>query len=204
MDAFYSFYVFINTMAALKNRVSLSIFTNYFQGLQWTRKHLQDLLVWWEHRHDSNVLFLFYDDLREDHLGCVRRIARFMGPDCTEEVVARVVHATTHAEMVRHHSKFDMHSIAIANARALGDEPPREFCGGVRRDGGKSGDGAMLPREVQQGILNEWTEIVTSRLGFKSLADMREAWRAELSCSKPCQTVTVHRACLVSQIKALP
>ena len=183
MDAFYSYYVFINTMAVLKNRVSLSVFADYFQRLQWTRKHFEDLLVWWEHRNDSNVLFLFYDDLKENHVGCVRRIAKFMGSDCGEAVIASVVHATTHAEMVRHHSKFDMHSIVIANARALGDEPPSELCGGVRKDGGKSGDGTMLPQEVQQSIVNEWREIVTSKLGFQSLASMREAWRIELLSS---------------------
>ena len=53
------------------------------------------------------MLLLFYDDLKEDHIECVRRIAKFMGVDCDEETIARVVHTTTHAEMVKHHSKFD-------------------------------------------------------------------------------------------------
>ena len=195
-DALYSFYVFINTMAALNDRVSLPIFADYFQKLQWTRKHFQDLLVWWEHRHDPDVLLLFYEDLRENHAGSARRIARFMGSDCGEDVIARIVHTTTHSEMVRHHSKFDMHSIAIANAKALGDEPPREFCGGVRKNGGKSGDGVrLLPSEVRQGIVSEWREIVTSKLGFRRLDDMREAWRVELSNAQPpCRAQSVYRA----------
>ena len=72
---------------------------------------LNGLLVWWEHRHDDDVLFLFFDDLKEDHAGCVRRIAKFTGIDCDEALLARVVHTTTHAEMVQHHSKFDSHNL---------------------------------------------------------------------------------------------
>lgn len=188
MDALYSFYIFINTMAALNDRVSLHVFAQYFQTLQWTRKHLQDLVVWWEHRNDSNVLLLFYEDLREDHHGCVRRVAQFMGMDCAKDAIDSVVRATTHAEMVRQHSKFDMHSLTIANAKALGEELPREFCGGVRKNGGKSGDGAKLPAEVKQAILNEWREIVTAKLGFRNLDDMRQALHEELTNSRqPCE-----------------
>ena len=41
---------------------------------------LKDLLVWREHLHDDNLLMLFFDDLnKEDHEGCVCRIAMFIG-----------------------------------------------------------------------------------------------------------------------------
>ena len=38
----------------------------------------------------------------------MRRIAKFMGVDCSEEVIARVVHTTSHSEMSRHASKFEL------------------------------------------------------------------------------------------------
>ena len=140
---------------------------------------LNELLVWWEHRNDDDVLFLFFDDLKEDHAGCVSRIAKFIGIDCDEALLARVVHTTTHAEMVRHHSKFDTHHLAIMQAKKLGEEPPSEFSGRVRKDGGKSGDGQKLPPEVRQYIKEKWQEIVTAKLGFHNLKEMREAWRKE-------------------------
>ena len=140
---------------------------------------LNGLLVWWEHRHDDDVLFLFFDDLREDHAGCVRQIAKSTGIDCDEALLARVVHTTTHAEMVRHHSKFDAHNLAMMLAKKFGEEPPTEFSGRVRKDGGKSGDGQKLPPEVRQYIKEKWKEIVTAKLGFQNLKEMREAWHKE-------------------------
>ena len=140
---------------------------------------LNELLVWWEHRNDDDVLFLFFDDLKEDHAGCVSHIAKFIGIDCDEALLARVVHTTTHAEMVRHHSKFDSHHFAIMQAKKLGEEPPTEFGGRVRTDGGKSGDGQKLPPEVRQYIKRKWQEIVTAKLGFHNLKEMREAWHKE-------------------------
>ena len=88
----------VNSMLLLKGRVSLAVhvFTEFCtKKLQWTASNLRDILVWWEHRHDKDVLLLFYDDLKEDHTGCVRRIAKFMGVDCDDETIARVVHTTT-------------------------------------------------------------------------------------------------------------
>ena len=181
-DALLSYYHFLDSMAALKGRVSLAVFAEFFtKQVPWTANNLRDLLVWWEHRHDKDVLFLFYDDLKEDHIGCVRRIAKFIGVDCDEETVARVVHTTTHAEMVKHHSKFDNHNAILKIAKMHGDDPPSEFTGRVRKDGGKSGDGQkLLPLEVQQGIDQEWHDIISTKLGFGDLKEMRAAWRKEV------------------------
>ena len=67
------------TLISLKGRVSLSIFAQHFM-LEKVESYLKDLLVWWEHRHDDNLLMLFFDDLnKEDHEGCVCRIAMFIG-----------------------------------------------------------------------------------------------------------------------------
>ena len=139
------------------------------------------MLVWWEHHHDKDVLLLFYDDLKDDHTGCVRRIAKFMGVDCDEETIARVVHTTTHAEMVKHHSKFDNHNFIGLHAMTYGDDLPSELTGRVRKDGGKSGDGQkLLPLEVQQSIDQEWHDIISTKLGFSDLKEMRAAWKKEV------------------------
>ena len=99
-------YHFLNTLISLKGRVSLSIFAQHFM-LEKVESYLKDLLVWWEHCHDDNLLMLFFDDLKEDHEGCVRRIAMFMSIKCDDNIIARVrFHTTTHAEMARHHSNL--------------------------------------------------------------------------------------------------
>ena len=84
--------------------------------------------------------------------------------------------------MARHHSKFGVRRFATAVAEKLGESPPPEgeSISRVRRDGGRSGDGKeQLPDEIQQRIDQMWREIVTAKLGFKDLKEMREAWRKE-------------------------
>eukprot|EP00731_Ephydatia_muelleri_P021471 Em0014g62a len=182
-DALFSFYPFVDSMMALKGRVSLPVFIEHCtNNMHWTANNLRNLLAWWEHRHDADVLFLFYDDLKEDHTGCVRRIAKFIGVDCDEETIARVVHTTTHAEMVKHHSKFDNHNTIPLRAKMHGDDPPSEFTGRVRKDRGKSGDGQKLPLEVQQSIDQEWHDIITAKLGFRDLKEMRATLKKEMDC----------------------
>ena len=179
-DSLYSYYTFLDSMLLLKGRVSLPVFAEFFtKTTPWTANNLRDLLVWWEHRHDKDVLLLFYDDLKEDHVGGVRRIAKFIGVDCDEETIARVVHTTTHAEMVKHHSKFDNHNVIRMVGKMHGDDPPSELTGRVRKDGGRSGDGQKLSLEVQQSIDQEWHDIITTKLGFGDLKEMRAAWKNE-------------------------
>ena len=183
-DVMYSMYRFLDTHMSLKGRVSLPILAKALLASGFVKTRLQDQLLWWEHRHDDDVLLLFFDDLKEDHAGCVRRIAKFTGIVCDEEVLARVVHTTTHAEMSRHHSKFDSHNHTLFIAKEIGEEPPAEFTGRVRKDGGRSGDGQTLPPEVQQYIEEQWQEIVTAKLGFRNLKEMREVWHKEVAEGK--------------------
>ena len=179
-DLLYSLYLFIDTMWLLKGRVSLKTCLDFFGSIQFTAIYLRDLLVWWEHRHDEDVLILFFDDLLEDHMGCVRRIAKFIGAQhCDDETIARVVQTTTHAEMAKNHSKFDNHSIVKACAPSWGDSVPSKLVGRVRTDGGRSGDGQKLPVEVQQRIEKEWQDIIMPKLGFNNFQEMREAWKNE-------------------------
>ncbi len=150
------------------------MFANTMMAMGHVERVVNDLLEWWEHRNDENILVVFFDDLKEDHTGCVRRIAKFMGVDCDEEAIARVVHTTSHAEMARHSSKFDLSHETVKIEKMLGEDPPTEYYSRVRRDGGRSGDGKIIPPEVQQCITDQWKEIVTTKLGFQNLKDMRD------------------------------
>jgi hypothetical protein len=179
-DSVVSAYHFMNSGLALKGRVALPMFAGAY--LQQIEKQLNDLMMWWEHRNDKDLLLMFFDDLKEDHAGTVRKIAKYLGVDLDDDAVARVVHTTSHAEMSRQASKFDTRKIAMKMKEKIGEEPvpESEFVGRVRKDGGKSGEGKeKLPVEVQQRIDQMWQQIVTSKLGFKNLQEMREAWKKE-------------------------
>ena len=148
-----SAYHFFDSCLTLKGRVALSIFARAY--IEQVEKHMQDLVMWWEHRHDNDVLLLFFDDLKEDHPGCVRQIAKFIDVNLSEDDVALVVHTTSHAEMSRLASIFDTRKIFLKIKEKIGEEPPPEgeFIGRVRKDGGNSGEGKQkLPVEIQQRI----------------------------------------------------
>ena len=181
-DAAISAYHFFDSLLSLKGRVCLPIFAKFW--VETTLEHrLKDLLIWWEHRHDDDLLLLFFEDLKEDHEDCVRQIAKFIGINLDEATIARVVHTTTHTEMLQHHSKFDSRRYAAMIAKRIGETliPESEHTGRVRRGGGKSGEGEKLPAEIKQHIDQVWQEIVTSKLGFQDMNEMRLAWRQEQS-----------------------
>ena len=179
-DVVVSAYHFMNTQILLHGRVSLPIFVQVCVQVGFVIQMLETLLVWWDHRHDDNILFLFFDDLKEDHPGCVRRIAKFIDIECSEEILKRVVHTTTHAEMSHHSTKFASLAAIEFHVKKFGEKPPTEIVSKVRTSGGRSGDGQALPVEMQQYIEEKWTEIVTAKLGFKSLKEMRAALHKEL------------------------
>ena len=140
-DAMISAYHFMNSFIALNGRVALSMFAH--AALQQMEKQLGDLLMWWEHRNNKDLLLIVFDDLKEDHAGTMCRIAMYMGVDLDDDAVTRVVHTTSHAEMSGQASKFDTRKVAMILTKNFGDEPPaeEEFVGRVRKDGGKSGEG---------------------------------------------------------------
>ena len=65
------------------------------------------LASWWPHRNDSNVLLVFYEDLKECYESSVRSIADFMG--ITDESHIQVaLERSTFEFMKRHSDKFHM------------------------------------------------------------------------------------------------
>eukprot|EP00601_Ochromonadales_sp_CCMP2298_P005341 CAMPEP_0173195960 /NCGR_PEP_ID=MMETSP1141-20130122/15345_1 /TAXON_ID=483371 /ORGANISM="non described non described, Strain CCMP2298" /LENGTH=296 /DNA_ID=CAMNT_0014120547 /DNA_START=27 /DNA_END=917 /DNA_ORIENTATION=+ len=58
--------------------------------------------TWWEHRHQPNVLFVHFANLKRDMPGEMRRIAAFMGAAVDESKWAQTVEHCTFAYMKEH------------------------------------------------------------------------------------------------------
>ena len=140
---------------------------------------LNDLCDWWEHRHDSDVCLFFFDDILEDRLDTVERLQEFMQLKRDKEVAKLVSEQCSHSFMSEHHSKFDDHKIIEAIDHFTRINRTGKLVGKVRKDGGKSGAGAVLPLPVKLWIDWRWEHIVQARLGFRSLEEMRACWAAE-------------------------
>jgi aryl sulfotransferase len=63
----------------------------------WSNMH--HTKTYWDHRELANFLFVHYADLLADLEGQVRRIARFLEVDASDELVARTVEVTTFANV---------------------------------------------------------------------------------------------------------
>eukprot|EP00438_Fugacium_kawagutii_P014831 Skav234805 [mRNA] locus=scaffold69:555460:556275:- [translate_table: standard] len=140
---------------------------------------LTDLCDWWEHRHDSDVCFFFFDDVLEDRLGSVERLQEFLALNKDDKVAKLVTEQCSHEFMSENHSKFDDHKIIEALDNLTGVKRTGKLVGKVRKDGGKSGEGVALPLSVKQWIDWRWDCVVRKRLGFESLEEMRDCWAAE-------------------------
>lgn len=62
---------------------------------------------WWAHRHDPNVLFLTYEELKRDLEGSIRRIAAFIGQDVPPDRMPLIVERSSFDFMKQHENKFD-------------------------------------------------------------------------------------------------
>lgn len=54
---------------------------------------------WWEKRISCRILYLFYEDMKEDPKREIRRILQFLEKDISEEALEKIVHLTSFQEM---------------------------------------------------------------------------------------------------------
>lgn len=62
---------------------------------------------WWPLRHQSNVLFLHFADMKRDHEGSVKKIADFLGIQPSAEEWEKIIEYTSFGWMKKHDTKFD-------------------------------------------------------------------------------------------------
>ncbi|XP_043369208.1 sulfotransferase 1 family member D1-like isoform X2 [Dermochelys coriacea] len=54
---------------------------------------------WWEKRKDKPILYLFYEDMKEDPKREIQKVLQFLGKDLKEDVVNKILHHTSFEEM---------------------------------------------------------------------------------------------------------
>eukprot|EP00746_Dinoflagellata_sp_MGD_P127643 gnl/MRDRNA2_/MRDRNA2_62164_c0_seq1.p1 gnl/MRDRNA2_/MRDRNA2_62164_c0~~gnl/MRDRNA2_/MRDRNA2_62164_c0_seq1.p1 ORF type:complete len:428 (+),score=87.83 gnl/MRDRNA2_/MRDRNA2_62164_c0_seq1:117-1400(+) len=200
-DKVYSLYWFMLPYLGLSGRVTMAAyFDAYFAHDKGKpskmEEWLRDLVDWWNHRHDPDVLFLFFDELTQQHRRSVERIAAFMGldPASNASLIETVVSQTTHAAMASTRGPsgkdpFDEQPVADVVALMLGlsSEQRSSLVGKVRKGGGQSGQGGKgkaLPEVVAQNLELSWAKVVEDQLGFKNLSEMMSTREKELALRK--------------------
>ena len=132
------------------------------------------LMSWWPHRNDENLLWLWYEDMKADHRGVVKRVAEFLGYDTADdELIDLVVKNSSFAFMKEHEGKFDEHTWKEANNSRC--HMPEDAGSGTS----KVMNGGRKPRpelgELKDLLQKKWEEVVTSQTGLKNYEELRAA-----------------------------
>ncbi|XP_066485300.1 sulfotransferase 1 family member D1-like [Tiliqua scincoides] len=67
---------------------------------------------WWEKRKSLPLLYLFYEDMKEDPRRELQRVLRFLEKEVTEEIVQRILHHTSFQEMQKNPTSNYKHAPA--------------------------------------------------------------------------------------------
>jgi hypothetical protein len=80
-------FAFVQSQAGSGNSNCLS---HFHFAVHWSPyfEHIKD---GWSHRHDENVLFLFYEDLLADLEGSLRQLSRFLGKPVKDEDLPKLL-----------------------------------------------------------------------------------------------------------------
>ena len=173
-DVVVSMYHFMHGWWFETGSISLTLFAReQFLQPQSATSYWAHIRSWWPHRHDPNVLFLCYEDMKLDLPLTVHRIAAFIGCELDDELWKVVVHHSSLEFMRAHQRQFDDHLIREARDAVCG-LPPGGDSSKVRT--GNVGDHAReLPSEVSSDFDRLWREEIEAPLGFSSYAALRTA-----------------------------
>jgi aryl sulfotransferase len=112
LDAFVSFYHFLPAYMGLSpGAVSMSEFAAaIFAGVSVSGGIWGHYASWWARRHDPSVLWVFFEDLKDDLPGAVVRIAAFLGLDARDDaLLALAAERSGFSFMSARESQFDDH-----------------------------------------------------------------------------------------------
>lgn len=133
----------------------------------------QCISTWWPHRNDSNVLFLFYEDLICDLEAKIKEIASFIIIPLTEDELRRITYLSLFKYMSKNKEKFKGSLVIKIIAAGMGVEPWLPKIGMVRASGGKVGQGQNLGPKLKALVDQFWKETMADIHGVHSYDKMR-------------------------------
>ena len=108
----------------------------------------------WNWRHRPNVLVLFYEDMRHDLEGTVRKVAEHMGVRLTDEQIEKVVEKSSFSYMQNIDHKF------APDIPGLARNPGKPVM--MRAGKANAGNGELTPEQISridQAIIRQLQEI---------------------------------------------
>ena len=106
-DCCVSGYHFLKSLALGPLMPSVTHWVDFAVSPHFPDSWSEHISGFWAARHEPNVLFLTYEEMKKDHAGAVRKIAQFMGVELTPAELASVVEQSSFAVMKAAGGKFE-------------------------------------------------------------------------------------------------
>lgn len=125
-------------------------FVDYFlkDSLPWS-PFWSNVLGYWNMRNDDNVLFIRYEEMKEDLSSVVKKVCKFLSVDLTSEEVAKLVSHLSFSSMSTNKA---VNNESLLCAENKGQEKSIKF---MRK--GQVGDWKNHLTKEQQDAFKEWT-----------------------------------------------
>ena len=185
-DVLISFYHFFEDWFFEPGTIGLDSFANEFwlaRGVPQSRmenaSYFHHLTSWYARRHDKSVLFVFYEDLKDDLKGQVTRIAHFLSNDRVDLIpfVPIAVEHSSFEFMKAHSSKFDEKLSKLSRNEACGlDKMAGMHKTKIRRGDSGVGD---LSDKLRESIDTKWRLVVKPVTGCDNYEELRRQFKQE-------------------------
>ena len=126
-------------------------------------------------RHDNDVLFLFFEDMKDDLEGVVRDVASFIGIQ-DEEKIKKAVEMSSFEYMKRHGVQFSCREMPY-NKEAFG--LPADCQVDMLVKGSATLGKEMMDDKTKAAIQAKWREVVGEQIGVKDYNELRSAFKNE-------------------------
>ena len=176
-DAMVSFYHFHNGWWYEEDSIPIDVFANDYYtscenplGTYW--EHIR---CWYNFALSNDVMFLFFEDMKDNLAETIRRISGFMRVELSVPVFERVLEQSSFRFMKAHDHKFDEHIIVpmVNESLELPDGGPDAK---VRT--GRVGDGETeMSRKTAQMLDAKWLTELELLTGSQSYHDFRRRVR---------------------------
>ncbi|XP_028406625.1 amine sulfotransferase-like isoform X6 [Dendronephthya gigantea] len=134
------------------------------------------LMSWWEHRNDPNVLFFFYEDMKDDLESAVRKVASFIGIE-DEEKIKKAVERSSFEFMKSNGEKFTPVRVAKYRNKICGF--PEGAVGRIVATGSATKGREMMDEKTKEMIQAKWNDVVWKQTGFQDYQELRNAFKKE-------------------------
>ncbi|XP_029849154.3 sulfotransferase ssu-1-like [Ixodes scapularis] len=136
-------------------------FEMFIEGKVDTGDYFDNLLSWYEHRNDPNVLFLTYEDLKKDTAAWVLKIAHFLGEEygiklrANPRALDEVIEQTNMVSMRKHVNK-GLESFFV-DVKAIPEERRPRWLRLMMESVGEVGlKKPMITDFVRKGVVGDW------------------------------------------------